>query len=254
MLFTKLNEETSKQGLLAIVKEMSTLDSIYPELKTPGKIRGLLTDDNFNAEERPWDFLVALAYSTISISSEKAATDINELHYLQKRIDRILKYPMKWMYDAITPDMQRRYLAVAGESFPRAVRTRRRPPRSITEKCTFFNRDKYDQLQYLLRRIRCVPYIVQFDVEHDDLSPMVSVREMHDLIASMKKPPQNILAELNQKAIVVEQENLCHALKRAQASADSLGLLHYVASGEAEELKTMTEIAKALGVDINFTE
>lgn len=254
MLFTRLNEETSKQGLLAIVKEMSTLDSIYPELKTPGKIRGLLTDDNFNAEERPWDFLVALAYSTISIGSEKAATDINELHYLQKRIDRILKYPMKWMYDAITPDMERRYCRASGEYFPSAPLANRRIPRSLKGKCKIFAWYEYGKLQYILRRIRCVPYIVQFDVEHDDLSPIVSVREMHDLIASMEKPPQNILAELNQKAIVVEQENLCHALKRARASADSLRLLRYVASGEAEELKTMTKIAKALGVDIYFTE
>lgn len=247
MLLKKFDEEASKRELLSVIREISTLDSSYPELGTPSAVREMLANGNFNVEGQPWDFLVALGYSIISLCGEEVDGTGKDIDRLQRRIGKVLKYPMKWMYDAITPDVQLRYFKVAGKNLPQVVLTNRRIPRSLKGKCEIFAWYEYTQLQYVIRRIRSIPYVINLPTSDDMLWGIIPVRELRDLVASMENPPRRILEELNQTAIAVELEALHKDLGHAQTRAKNLASLKYAA--EAAELEVLEKIAGILGAD-----
>jgi len=248
----RYDENSNKQELIAIVEEMASLDERYPKLSTPSKVREMITNSNFSIDHRPWDFLIALGYSMIGLSKEKDEENSRAINSLQKRVDRALRHPMKWMYDAITADVQERYLKVAARNLPEAVitkRPKRRVPQSLKGECQDFAWHEYAQLLYVLRRFCSCPYVVGLPVLDDKYWWLLSVREMRDLVASMERPPQEILQELNQEAAVIELESLQKDLYRAQGSANSLALLGYIATPDSVELKALKSITRALNAN-----
>lgn len=243
----KYNEGANIEELLAIVKEMAALDESYPELGTPSRVRLLMENGNFSINKRPWDFLIALGYSKLSLSSEQNDKNHQAVSLLCNRAEKALKYPMKWMLDAITPELQNRYFKVAGECLPQAALLNRRMPRSLKGKCKVFAWFEYQQLLYVLRRFCWSPFVVDLPTACDEYWGILSVREMRDLVASMEKPPTEILQELNQQAAEIELKALNDDLRHALRRAKSLASLGYVLEQESAELKTLEEISQMLG-------
>lgn len=249
----KYNEEMNKQKLMAIVEEMASLDERYPNLGTPSRVREMIANGNFSIEDRPWDFLIALGYSMISLSREQNEESNQTICSLRKRMERALRYPMKWMYGAITSDVQARYLRVAARNLPQAAILRQRIPRSLRGKCPIFSWSDYAQLLYVLRRFCSCPYVLGLPELDDKYWGLISVREMRDLIASMEKPPQKILQELNQEAVGVELEALQKDLRLAQERANSLKLLGYITPTDSVEFKMLEGTARALGINMQVS-
>lgn len=255
MIFRKrYNEGDNMLELMAIVKEMAALDNDYPELGTPSKVRQMMANGNFSIEKRPWDFLIGLGYSMINLLKEQNDTNGQAISLLQDRMERALKYPMKWMYNAITPKVQRRYLKVAGENLPQAPLWNRRMPRSLKGKCKIFAWYEYAQLLYVLRSFCSCPYIIDLPTSGGEYWGVLSVREMRDLVASMECPPKEILQELDQEVATIELKELVGDLRRAQKRANTLAFLGYKSAYGSTELRALEEIIQTLGVEVKFAE
>lgn len=185
----------------------------------------------------------------ISLFKEQSEESSQAVYLLRNRMERALRYPMKWMYDAITVDVQARYLKVAAEHLPQAVIWRRRIPRSLKGKCQIFAWAEYAQLLYVLRRFCSCPYVVGLPTSDGQYWELLSVREMRDLVASMERPPQEVLQELNQEAAKIELEALQKDLNRAQERANNLSLLGYAPALDSAELRTVREIELTLNAN-----
>lgn len=252
----KYDERANMEELLAIVKEMAALDDYYPELGTPSKVRQMMKNGNFSIEKRPWDFLIALGYAKISLYREQNDANGQTVSLLCDRAEKALRYPMKWMLDAITPEVQKRYFAAAGGNLPRANFINRHMPRSLKGKCPIFSWFEYEQLMYVLRRFQCsfcLSLSTSDDEDNEDWG-VLSVREMRDLVASMENPPEEILRELSQDAAMIELKALDGDLKRALKKAESLASLGYTSAHGSVELRALEEIVRKLGVDVKFAE
>lgn len=212
----------------------------------------MMANGNFSIERRPWDFLIALGYSMVNLLKEQNDTNGQAISLLQDRTERALKHPMRWMYDAITPEVQERYLKVAGENLPQAPLWNRRMPRSLKGKCKIFAWYEYTQLLYVLRRFWSCPYVIDLPTSDDEYWGMLSVREMRDFVASMERPPEEILQELNQEAAMIELKALADDLCRAQKRAEALAFLGYKSAYGSTELRVLEEITQTLGVKIKF--
>lgn len=252
MFRKKYDEEVGKDELLAVVKEMAALDNHYPALGVPSKVRQMISNGNFSIEKRPWDFIIALGYSMISLNREQGHESGQAISLLRGRMEKALKYPAEWMIDAITPEVEVRYLKASGENLPQAALLNQRIPRNLRGK--FFSWARYAQLQYVLRRFCSSPFAVDLPTSDGEYWGMLSVREMRDLVASMEYPPEKILQELNQQAAMIELKALSGDLKRGLKRAKSLAELGYKSIPTSTEIQTLAEVVQTLGVNIKLPD
>lgn len=243
---------TSETEFLAIVKEMAALDDDYPELGTPSRIRQMISNGNFSIGKRPWDFIIALGYAMISLDRESGHESGQAVSLLRDRMEKALKYPAGWMIDAITPEVEARYLKASGENLPQAALLNQRVPRNLRGKT--FSWIRYAQLQYVLRRFCRCPYAVDLPISAGEYWGVLSVREMRDFVASMECPPEEILQELNREAAIIELKALNEDLSRALKRAQSLKELEYKTAYGSVELRRLEEIVQTLGVKAKFAE
>lgn len=249
-MFWKKSREVSEEEFLAIVREMAALDDYYPELGTPSKVRQMISNGNFSIEKRPWDCLIALGYSMIKLNREQGHESGQAISLLQDRVDRALKYPAMWMINAITPEVEGRYLRESGENLPQAALSNRRVPQNLRDKT--FSWIQYAQLQYVLRRFCGSSFAVDLPTSNGEHWGALTVREMRDLVASMEYPPEEILQELNQEAAMIELKALHGDLNRGLRRAKSLARLDYKSVPTSVEAEMVIEIAQELGINVKL--
>lgn len=251
----KYDEATSKRVLYEVLADIADLDTMYPNLGVPSMVRQLNAAGHFDAEQRPWDFLVLVGYVTHALYCESDEESFDAIYDIRYQVERIYQRPTLWMYNAMNSGVQERYLRTAGRSMPHAVISRWRMPRNLRGKVQIFCWADYEQLVYALRVfsrdiILTIPPSMK---QYTRSMEIATVQEMRNLVASMECPPQDVLEKLTASSAEIAVNALLEKLYFAKERAEDIARLGYTLKPDSDALNLLSAIAENVGYKANFT-
>lgn len=198
-----------KEELCKIIGEMVSLDSYYPELGAPSVIGNMITMGCFDTKH-PWDFLIALGIAMRLLADDLGIASIaaeRAINRLRSRTIKALRKPTDWMQSAITPEVEERFRRVAGKPLPE-LRT------------AWWQKSKHEaQLRYVLKVFCCDTLLIGMPEDYL-FSSILTMHDYQNMVASMERPPQDILERVTARIIEVEAKEANRRLSMAGSFAE----------------------------------